>query len=400
MATLKGISGRLSSGLSWPSSAASRSTPSVGRNPASPHGIRITKLGAVFVGLVVLVALAAINTGNNALFLLFGQMLTLLAVSGWLSRTNLTKVSTHLEVPQEIYAKGPMWGAIEVENFGRRWSRRWLRFKVDDASDVAYCDQLEPGARRKLDLRMIFRHRGHHDVDSVLVSSLFPFGFFRKGMRLQLQQPILIYPELFPEGGSIHPESGRFGDLSQSRLGHGPELHSLRPYRPGDDPRRIHWKKSAHSGEVVVWEREAEGGRRFTVLFDNGFGDLVRAADRARFESLVSEAATAVHNYLKGGFEVELITRDQRFAASEGQRHYEMLLTHLALVQPVGLAEGAAPLTAPLGGCLADSQILRLAMAPASRRGPGAEAQAAAPEFGPANDTASNAVVDPQQGLS
>lgn len=333
-----------------------------GRRKATPYGIRITKLGAAFVGLIVVLVLAAVNTGNNALFLVFGQMLALFAISGWLSHTNLMRLVTHLDLPSEIYARRPLWGRVEVENRGKRWPRRWLTVRVQDASEDGFCDLLAPGERRTLDLRLMFRRRGHHDVDAVVISSLFPFGFFRKGMRLRLSNPLLVYPEIYPEGGSIHPESGRLGDRSQAARGEGPELRSLRPYRPGDDPRRIHWKKTAHSGEIVVLEREAEGGHRFTVLFDNGVGELVTDADRQRFESLVSEAATAVHNYLREGFEVELVTRDRRFAASQGRRHQELLLTHLALVEPVEVSEGAGPLTSSLQDAAAAGRGLRLAM--------------------------------------
>lgn len=345
----------------WRSPFAKRSR-STRRQKGRPYGIRITKLGAAFVGLIVLLVLAAVNTGNNALFLVFGQMLVLFAVSGWLSHVNLQAVVAHLDLPTEIYARRPLWGMVEVENLGLRWPRRWLRVEVRDASEPGFCELVKPGERRKLDLRLMFRQRGHHDIDAVLISSLFPFGFFRKGMRLRLTKPLLVYPELYPEGGGIHPESGRIGDRSLARQGQGPELRSLRPYRPGDDPRRIHWKKTAHSGEVVVLEREAEGGYQFTVLFDNGVGALVTDADRARFESLVSEAATTVSNYLRDGFEVELITRDRRFASAQGQRHLERLLTHLALVQPVEVAEGAPPLTSELERIPGMSRALRLAL--------------------------------------
>ncbi len=346
--------GRLSSSLSRFAPGRTR------RSVATPYGIRITKLGAAFIGCVVLLVLAAVNTGNNALFLVFGQMLALFAISGWLSHVNLTGVVTHLDLPLEIYARRPLWGTVVAENLGRRWHRRWLRIQVRDASEPGYCEQIEPGERRKMDLRLMFRERGRHDVDAVLISSLFPFGFFRKGMRLRLSRPLLVYPELYDEGGSLHPETGRVGDRSLARSGQGSELRSLRPYRPGDDPRRIHWKKTAHSGEVVVLEREAEGGRRFTVLLDNGVGELVTDVDRQRFETLVSEAATAVHSYLRNGFEVELITRDERFSSSHGQRQYERLLTHLALVQPVEVAQGAPPLTSELERVPGALRALRL----------------------------------------
>ncbi len=329
--------------------------------PAAPHGIRITKLGAAYLGLTVIAALAAINTGNNALFLVFGQMLTLFALSGWLSRTNLTGIRAGLDLPREVYALRPSWGVVDLTNEGKRWSRRWLQVRLAEASDIAYCSRVDPGTRSDLDLRLLFPRRGLHRVDAVVISSLFPFGFFAKGTKLRLQTPILVYPELFDEGTSDHPQRGLLGEEPQERRGSGLDLHSLRPYRDGDDPRRIHWKKTAQSGEVVVLERQAEGGRLFTVLFDNGVGELATEEEQRRFELLISEAATAIHKYMEAGFEVELITRDMSFPPTSGARHHERLLTHLALIQPVAIAKGAPPLAPGRPVRHGDVRALRLA---------------------------------------
>src|SRR5581483_578512 len=87
---------------------------------------------------------------------------------------------------------------------------------------------------------------------------------------------------------------------------------------PGDDPRRIHWKQTARTGSMIFTEREAEEGRRLSIVFDNAVGELATPESRARFERLVSEAATAAVDYLGRGFEVELRTRDERLAFASG----------------------------------------------------------------------------------
>ena len=53
-------------------------------------------------------------------------------------------------------------------------------------------------------------------------------------------------------------------------------------------------------------EKEAEKGQRVSLVFDNGVGTLTDSGDKARFERLVSEAATAAHHFIEKGYEVEL----------------------------------------------------------------------------------------------
>jgi hypothetical protein len=72
---------------------------------------------------------------------------------------------------------------------------------------------------------------------------------------------------------------------------------------------------------------------------------------------LVSEAATAAWDHLDRGFEVELVTRDRRLDFGKGVRHRREVLTHLALVGPVG-AERTALLPGDPG-----ARQLRLAVA-------------------------------------
>jgi uncharacterized protein (DUF58 family) len=153
-------------------------------------------------------------------------------------------------------------------------------------------------------------------------------------MRYGLGLEILVYPEIFPAGGVELDPSGLAGDLSAPRAGWGHELHSLRQFRQGDDPRNIHWKKSAQTGALVFQEREAEESLRLSILFDNGVGRLADESERGRFERLVSEAATAAVDHLDRGFEVELVTRDRRLPFGGGGRQRREVLETLALIEP------------------------------------------------------------------
>jgi uncharacterized protein (DUF58 family) len=85
---------------------------------------------------------------------------------------------------------------------------------------------------------------------------------------------------------------------------------------------------------MIFTEREAEEGRRVSIVCDNGVGPLAGATRFTDFEHLVSSAATAGCHYVERGFEVELVTRDGVLPFATGSRQRLALLETLALIEP------------------------------------------------------------------
>jgi uncharacterized protein (DUF58 family) len=300
--------------------------------PTQPEGIRITRVGFWYVVFTVVVAVAATNTGNNALYLVLAAMLALLVVSGLVSRSNLRGLRVTLELPNEIYASRPFRGHVGIESRARLFPRWILVCALSHGRYECFVPFLAPGRSVLAAVDLLLPRRGLHTVSSAHLGSVFPLGFFRKGLRYRLDRQVLVYPELFPEGGRADERAATYGEDGTDRKGWGQELHSMREYRRGDDPRSIHWKRSASSGTLVFMEREAEDGRRLSIVLDNGVGRLRSEQDEQRFERLVSEAATAAHQYLRAGYEVELVTRDASLGYGTGPAHRRRVLEHLALL--------------------------------------------------------------------
>jgi uncharacterized protein (DUF58 family) len=326
---------------------------------AVPEGIRITKVGLWFVLFSVLVAVAATNTGNNALYLVLACMLALLVVSGVVSRWNLRRLSVAIEAPGDLYAKRPFELAFTIENGSRRLPRWLLLFSLEKKGATRLVPYLPAGKRARGSLEFLALRRGRRRIEAAHFSSLFPLGLFRKGMRYPVEVDLLVYPELFPPGGHRADPAGVAGDESSGRAGWGHELHALRAYRSGDDPRGIHWKKSAQSGTLVFMERESEESERLSIVFDNATGALGAVAAE-RFEHLVSEAATAAVDHLARGFEVELVTRDGLVPFAGGGRQRRRILETLALIEPQPKADARSE---ALRGGDGRARVLRLAFA-------------------------------------
>ena len=67
--------------------------------PAWRRRLRFTQLGRWYVALTIGIGLAAINTGNNLLFLVLGLLLSSIVVSGLLSETSLRAVRVERRLP-------------------------------------------------------------------------------------------------------------------------------------------------------------------------------------------------------------------------------------------------------------------------------------------------------------
>ncbi len=327
-----------------------------------PEGIRITKVGLWYVLLTVVTAIAATNTGNNALYMVLAAMFGALILSGLASRENVRGLAIELEAPAEIFASRPFTLPFALRNRSRILPRWFLLFAVARTAQPLLVPYLPRRGRSAGKIEMMISSRGRHTFPFAHVSSLFPFGFFRKGVRYAVDLSVLVYPEIFAAGAARVSGSYQQGEEASRQAGWGHDLHSLRSFRAGDDPRSIHWKQTARTGRMIYMERAAEKSRRLAILFDNAVGELADAAARQRFERLVSEAATAALDHLARGYEVELVTRERSLPFAGGPRQRLAILEHLALVAALPLA--ARGRAEPLASSDARAPQLRVHLEP------------------------------------
>ena len=302
---------------------------------SAPEGIRITTVGLWYVLLSILVGITATNTGNNALYTVLAVMFAVMILSGFLSRANVRGLEVELDPPGEVFANRPFALGFTLRNRGRLFPRWFLLFTLSRSAQPLLIPFLPRRGKSVGRLDMIIPARGRQSFPYAHVSSLFPYGFFRKGVRYRVNLELLVFPEIFPAGTRRLDEVEQLGDESSRRAGWGHGLHALRPFRHGDDPRGIHWKQTARTGAMIYMERESERTRRLSILFDNAVGELADADEQRRFERLVSEAATAAVDHLARGYEVELVTHDQVLPFAGGPRQRLAILEALALVASI-----------------------------------------------------------------
>jgi uncharacterized protein (DUF58 family) len=127
-----------------------------------PEGIRITKVGLWFVLFTVLVAVAATNTGNNALYLVLASMLGLLVVSGITSRHNLRGLGVAVDLPGEVFANQPFHLPFSLRNKSRFLPRWLLHFAVQRNGSPRLLTYLPPLGFGKGRVDRLGARRGFH----------------------------------------------------------------------------------------------------------------------------------------------------------------------------------------------------------------------------------------------
>ena len=293
-----------------------------------------------YIVLTVLVAVPAANSGNNSLYLVEACLLALLVVSGVTSRQNLRRLEIDLSPPAEVHAQRPFGLGYAVRHKGRFWDRRLLVIAGIGEGKPVLIPHLTKGVDAIGELELMAKKRGRLPIRHVHLSSIYPLGLFRKGMRYRSELELLVYPQLFDAPPAFLRGAGPPGDRPSRAAGSGHELHTLRKFRPGDDHRAIHWKQTARTGDLIFMEREAEKGQRVSLLFDNLLPAPDDPASHEAFERAVSEVATAAHFLNERGCEIELISRGGVVGFGRGRSHRSRIMRTLALISPVTTGRG------------------------------------------------------------
>lgn len=215
-----------------------------------------TKQGIIFIIVIFVMLLGALNYGNNLgflfTFLLSGMALTsILHTHGNLSGTRLISMSTK-----------PAF-AGEVALF-----RLILRPGIQGQTDICFQFSGEDEVKASLkgqhdhtvDIPLQTKTRGRYQIHPLLISTTFPFGLFRAWSKLHLETEYLVYPE--PVSGPLTTSiltsaSDNEGNTEITGID---DFKELRPYQAGDPLRRLSWKTLSKGRGLFTKEFTARSG--------------------------------------------------------------------------------------------------------------------------------------------
>ncbi len=255
-----------------------------------PRHLRVPFAGRVFLLVTLGVGVAAVNTGNNLLYLALSLNLSLILLSGVLSEGTLRHVTLKVRPASEAFAGGEAFLAVTCSTGAKRFpgiSLVAILRAGEDPATVRFPD-IAPGTSFTRVVAFRPARRGELDSVHASVSTRFPFSLFEKSVELDIPAGVIVYPRPSPPAARCEalPVATPSGRRSLSgRVGAFPR--GVREHLPADPARDIHWKATARTGCWMVKEREGEATPGIDLRVEE-------SGTREAFESRISEACGAV----------------------------------------------------------------------------------------------------------
>ena len=200
--------------------------------------------------------------------------------------------------------------------------------------------------------------RGVFGIPQGIVESAFPFNIFKHSVLFGRRESLIVHPaarplnNLFPRDGGVLPHMSMH---SIPRPGDSMDFYGCRAYRPGDSPRRIHWRATARNRTPIIKEYQQEHVSHAAILLDTCVPRSRRAAEILRglfslsenllnartdrgFEAAVSLAASVAETLTMLTYHVDMLALGDRVVRfpSDGapDRDCSPLLDELAMIAP------------------------------------------------------------------
>jgi uncharacterized protein (DUF58 family) len=329
----------------------------------------ITREGIAYLGVALVIGIAALNTNNNLLFIVLAAMLAAIAVSGFASAAVLRGLQLDVLLPETAFAGRPIMARIKLLN-PRRWvpafsvslamaakkkkklkwewqktefafpkQRSWLRLpdytlrrklpaprppQIFDKP--VYFTYVPPRITAEAQVELKFPRRGRYSQDEFSLATRFPFSFLIKSRKIKLTRELLVYPALLESDDFLDVLPMVTGEFASYMRGRGSELYLIREHTPEDPVRFVDWKATAKTGALKVREFTREDERRLRIVFDNPAPGAVSVP---AYEHAVSMAAS-----LAGHFTAENVELSYAAPGYGNGTYVHDFWSYLALVQP------------------------------------------------------------------
>lgn len=312
-----------------------------------PRTIHFTKAGRNVVLLAFGIGFAAMNTGNNLLYIIFGLLLGMILASGFVSEGVLRPVRVSALWPGEMYAGGPFPLRVILHNPSRRpliglqaWATVAMPGGAPAETPPAAFLHIPAQSQAGRDIPLGSSTRGDLRLVQIRVGTLFPFGFFEKSLRVVFDEIRVVYPARVPVPRRALAVESPSPRQRTDRRGAGDAFWGLREFQEGDSPRRVAWKSAARLGRLIVRENERETEKR--LLLDLGRAEDWRRLSPAERENAISFAASLALLKWSEGYDVGLVEGTLVLPPGRSPRHRQSFLTRLARLDPLTL-ETPAP---------------------------------------------------------
>jgi len=314
---------------------------------------RLTTGGWLFCAILMVVAILALSTANNLLYLVLAVLSSTLIVSVVASRLSLIAINVRLRFPDHIFADEPARLEVTLHNRKRvlpsfslavSASRQYEAHENAPALDrLAYFAVVPAGAHSRAQLDTRFARRGVYPVRGFIISTRFPFGFSERRRLIDASGEIIVYPRPHPLDDFYHLLPITQGQIESPARGSGSDLYAIRRYLRPDHPHHIDWKATAKTTHLMVREFSRDDDWRVTIALDTatpalpalptgtlGPNETIDSEFEEKFERAVTLTASLITHFIAEGAEVRLLLGPEDVGFGGTQAHAYKLLGCLA----------------------------------------------------------------------
>jgi uncharacterized protein (DUF58 family) len=286
------------------------------------RSLRLTGRGSLFLAATFAIAIAAAASESNHLVLLSALLAGVFVATAALTLLGSRKLELSRTLPDAVHAHDTFEFTVSVRNPKRLTPAFALsieeRLTLDGRAAASQKGPVRlvvapPGEAREAGSEATAFRRGQARFEPAAITTSFPPGLVTCRVEVAAPGEILIYPRQGTmERRVLDPHLSRVEhpDLFPTATSAGDdEFAGLREYRPGDNPRRIHWKMLARSPEkLFVREYEDARAREAVILLETLVPAGARDARRAsRLERAISFSAALAEVLLASNYSVRFV---------------------------------------------------------------------------------------------
>lgn len=261
-----------------------------------------TLLGRIVLTFLVVSTFFALLLHSNQVIFIASAILATVLLSYLLTCFSIAPLAVRRRLPERVVAGEPFDVRLRVRNTSAWRPALGLGFldalQVSEAGGVTRgptLPVLPPGRSVEIDYVKRIHRRGIYTIVNTMAATRFPFGIFERRVLAKSAARLVVLPSLGRlHGGARRVLARRIAvprALRRACEGN-EEFHSLREYRPGDNPRHIHWRTSARVGKLVRRVMREEATEALTILLDTCVDGIDAEARKGNLEKAVSCAAT------------------------------------------------------------------------------------------------------------
>lgn len=269
--------------------------------PAPSRGtFRVSREGIVWLAVAVVLGFCGWYKNINMLLLMSYVMIALVIVNAILAWRQVALVSANRLPAAPAFAGETFAQAADVSNRHVRAATVQVKSESTDRTTWWFVPQLRAGETRRAVAERTASKRGRTVSPPLEIQSGDPFGLIRYRRAVGPEDELVILPAI----GRVDLSGLRrwlirtgAGDAKTRRPVRRPGLHhadvrGVRPYRPGDGQKEIHWRTTARRNELVVREYDSTEPLDLVLVLDAWQPATPAPADLQNVEWAVSLTAS------------------------------------------------------------------------------------------------------------